>query len=325
LDYDPKDEAAPDTSYVGGRDSGPPDLAAEQRPAPHNANTIRSARRPLGRMATFGALGLVGVAAAAIGVTTFLGNSDRGRRVASVKVGPLEDMPDIKNGVPEVARPKTVRVVPTTSAPADAPPAPGSPVALPPGPAAAALSGPAPLPGGFAPARTSEPPVAMSAARPVEPRPAPVSTTVPGPVPVPVETRPGPIQAPAATLPAPPLVAALAPAPAVETTGGLSDGTSSQPSLLGTALPLVAPLPPPAPSRVATLRPERPAGQPRVRGAAESATPGAPSAPAAPQSADDDSVDLFGLKVPTIGAASRSIRDSADALVNAVTSLPGKL
>lgn len=226
-----------------------------------------------------------------LGVASYLDGKPASRR-AEVRLGPVAEMPEIRNGVPEVVRrPVTVRTVPVSPVPPQAavPSQAAAPAAAPPAPPAPAV-------------RTGD--VALPPPPPVAPAASVLAS-------VEAAARPEAVALPTETgaLPSPrTLPAVLGPAAArsAETVGGLS---------------ALHPLPPPAPSRTVQARaePQRVApNRPARTGSSVAAAP-PPSGPGTPPAtAGEDEIDVLGVKLPSASATGRRIRDGASALLDAV-------
>lgn len=268
----------------------------------------------------------------------------KARQTSAIKMGPLPDMPDIRDGVPAIRRDGVVRNVAGAPAPSGGPGADRErevaaaraldmtvqTAALRP-----ALSTPA------APAPRVDP--ISEDTRPVagpkpaaEPQPATVRAAVPA--------QPGTVTAsgspaeprPATSLPAPPVTPAKPAARPVETTAS----TVEAPVVVSSAEPGPAalPAPPLPPSRPATRqaepKPERTAALP-ARPLPPTRSPGAaPRSPAAsvteavparavPRASAEEQTQVLGVPVPEfVPQAGRRIRDAAGSVADAVSGLP---
>jgi hypothetical protein len=293
----------------------------------------RPRRRPAKvALATAGiALGLAGVAGASWGALTFLSSAVKPR--GEIVVGRV-DYPDIKDGVPALAPARTaVRVIPGASAPGPSAgtlqpgvDAPREPIAT--GALAALLTEPAVAPGTLMSARpvSRTLPAASTtkaAAKPEQAKPDTKPEATKPEIAAPARTQAASAAAaPAqtASVPLPPSAPARAAKPAAP---------EPRPMTVATAATTSASAP------VSVLPPQRSA----ARQQAASAPAGVSSAAAKPSAsapqpvneggraavAEDDSVNVFGLAVPSIGAAGRRLREGAEAFGDAVASLPGRL
>lgn len=216
----------------------------------------------------------------------------------AIRMGRVPDMPEIRNGVPEIVARGPVRVVPVAT--------------------------------GGAPAPSPEPDVTRASApvgREVSLVVEPLSTAS-----LPVASRPtsSPVSA-AATDSLRTSAALLSGAPSVPVPAGLVPRAAEMASLPRLAS---VPLPPPAPRPPLPRAASAPSGKPERLASVANAVPPpqkiararvdeARPAPPEPE-ADEDHVRVFGVNVPTIGSTGRKLRDAMGALGDAFVSLPEK-
>ncbi len=275
------------------------------RPAPvrRPAKPVRPSRLRVMGGATLGLLAAAGVSWAAM---SFIAAEPGKPRRGAIVTGSV-DYPDLKDGVPAIVAPRgQVRVVgtPSSASPAQEVAAmTASPVDS---SAMASLAG-----GGVLPRPTA-----------VSPTPAPVQAVV-RPAPVTIATQP-----PAASRADAPKIAATPSVAAASATVA-----STAPPVPASAAPLPAPRPATVtPTRTAARSPDtaRPAEPPKVAQPAGNSTatlppqrvsvtkPRARVEPPETPAAEDDHIDVFGIAVPTIGATGRRIKESVEALGDAV-------
>ncbi|WP_375462345.1 hypothetical protein [uncultured Methylobacterium sp.] len=269
-------------------------------------------RRRVGRIVVLGLLGLAGTGAFAVAASTVLsGLAGPQRAPAAIRQG-AADWPDLKDGLPALATGSVPAAVPAVREIVTAPAEPARLVAIPAradavpwidpdtrraeGPAEAGhpTTAAAAKPGAVRSKDAdlnAEPEV--SAQRPPRPMPSIVHVPVIGP------SR-------QATLVAPVRAAALAPLPAETVRARTTDPTFAAP--------------PAEPARVkprAEAQAKRsPAEKPVAARTAAAETKAAPA-----ETADEDA-EVFGLKIPSLAPAGRKIRESVEALGDAVKSLP---
>lgn len=301
------------------------------------SQAVRPALRSRKRIAWYLAVStcaLVALLGASFMATSLLSESGarteaRAGGKGEIRIGRV-DLPDLKDGVPQIsASGGTVRAVPigpstTASIAAPAPSRASLLAAAPIGPAAAAPMSQA-VAAQNAPV-SSEPSIRSLAAAPAAPLPVIRTTNAPAaPAPPPVKVAsvavaPAPAVATAAVVPVP---------PARVVVPRVTAATDASPT----------PLPPAAPTRTAPTRtasvppsPVRPkpalvaaVARPKpVTLASESATDPTTTAAitAAKPVREEEHYDVFGMKVPTLGATANRIRDGVGAIGNAVTRLP---
>lgn len=260
----------------------------------------RSWGRPWGRIALFGLLGIAGTGAFAGAASTFLAGLAGPQRAPAAIRQRAADWPDLKDGLPVLAT-GSVAAVPVIG--------PSEPARAP-APVASAIPG--------APRVEPEPAVARAA----RPLPAIVDVPVIGPA------RQASLAAPARA------VAVLAPLPA-ETIRARTTATTFA------ALPAEpAQVQPPAeaPARSSSAKPmparlpapkipvsEKPAAEKPVRKPATVEAKAVPAgAPDQDEATQDEGTEVFGIKVPSLAPAGRKIRESVEALGDAVKSLPDR-
>ena len=231
----------------------PSEVRATPAPRPRRSRPVRTAV-----IAGLGAACLAAGAGAAVYLTRT--GEPQAARLSAIKIGPVADMPEIKDGVPAIMDRAAMRVISTT--PPDKP-----------------------LPGAATGAAAVPPPTRATPSRPTEVRIG--APDVPAPVVLatdPKAARPSPVQtsalsppadrpAPTATIEHPPLP------PAAPERGGVR---RPEP-----AAPRVATLPRPRPATPAAASPP----------AAQQASATAPSPAAAPE---PDRVEVFGVKLPLV-------------------------
>jgi hypothetical protein len=285
-------------------------------------------------LATAGiALGLAGVAGASWGALSALSSAVKPR--GEIVIGRV-DYPDIKDGVPALASARpAVRVIPGASAPGPSAGAlqpaepPREPIAT--GALAALLTEPAVAPGALSPARpvsrTLPAAATKSAAKPEPAKPDPAKPEAAKPETASSARAPA-VSAAAPTVASAPAQTAAVPLPPAAPGRTAKNATPEpRPVAVATATPANA-------APVSVVPPQRSlARQPAASPATASAPAAAKTPAAAPQPvneggraavAEDDSVNVFGLAVPSIGAAGRRIREGAEAFGDAVASLPGR-
>lgn len=262
---------------------------------PSEARTRAVPRRAVGRTVLLGALGLAGCAAFAFGANTLLSGVAGPQRARPAIRQRAADWPDLKDGLPalatgSIAAPpvRTVAALPPAAAPV---------------PIEAAAADPALR--GAEPAVASAPePAKAGAGRPARPLPAIVNVPVIGPA------RQASLVAPARTVaPAAPLASETVRA---RTAAAAFAASPDEPR----AAPRVAP-PARADKPVAA---DKPASVKAVAGRKSVAV----EAAAAPEPAADEDTEVFGLKVPSLAPAGRKIRESVQALGDAVKGLPDR-
>jgi hypothetical protein len=238
----------------------------------------------------------------------------------------IEDWPEIKNGVPELAPRKPAQAAPVASAtpplvPESAPPSPvrAEPVAFPAEPALAARP---PEPEAVMGLDLRGTPAAEQGARVADRRPLPASEPPPPASASAPPIPPQPAQAPAraAAEKAAPERAAAA-AAAVVSTAALQSAAAALPSA-GPATAADKPrVQPSAPQSKAAARPKPPAKSAKAKPRTEkvASAPRAPETPpvAAPPpapAAEDDRVHVLGLSLPNLLPSGRKIREAIGSL-----------
>lgn len=310
----PNDIVAPDSSgwvdamidQTHGRET-PPALDPHEihgRPAPARRAAKRA--RPRRILAAGGAaLGLLAVAGVSWAAMSFIAAEPGRPRRGAIVTGSV-DYPDLKDGVPALVAPRgQVRVV-------------GTPSSASPAQEVAAMTA--------SPVDSSA--MASLAGGGTLPRP----TISPASTPLPSAVRPAAIAPQAAPRGDAPKTAA-SPVPAAPPVPVAPPVSPAAMPVAATATPVPLPTPRPAaatPARTASRSPDaaRPAEQPRIIASPATALPPQrasatrPPAPAEPapdtSAAEDDHINVFGLAVPTIGATGRRIRESVEALGDAV-------
>jgi len=243
-------------------------------------------------------------------------------RKAEIVIG-RTDYPEIKDGVPAIAPARSsVRIIPGAS------PTNASGFSQP------AEPGKAPMEAGALAAlvtQTSQPQAPQAAivpkaaaARPVSAKPAAAEAASA----LEAKAEPAPA-APAAGRPD--VVPPRRPAPAVAAAPNASPAPT-QTGSLPPANQAAAPLPPASPARTAKAEPKPAPTSATARPVQATAQtqPAAPPAGVAPQAVagrgdQDDHIDVFGIQMPTIGAAARKVREGAEALGSAVATFPERL
>lgn len=282
----------------------PYEIHGRPAPARRAAKRARPGRLLVAGGATIGLLAVAGVSWAAM---SFIAAEPGRPRRGAIVTGSV-DYPDLKDGVPALVAPRgQVRVV-------------GTPSSASPAQEVAATTA--------SPVDSSA--MASLAGGGILPRP----TISPVPTPVPSAVRPT-ATVPQAALRADTPKIAASPVPAAPPALAASPVPATPPVTPVTAAPLPTPRPAAAPpARTAARSPDasRPAEQPRIAPLA-----GAPAAtlppqrasatrppvrpeplPTAPAAEEDDHINVFGLAVPTIGATGRRLRESVEALGDAV-------
>jgi hypothetical protein len=254
--------------------------ARESRPAP-------AAARALPKRAMVAA-GIV-VGALALGGGAYMLAFDKPRR-AAIQIGPVADMPAIRDGIVAVK----------AAAPAPlAPPAPRG---------SASLLSPV----------SSAPPLEMRSAEPAQPAPAaPAAPRASANLLSPVSSAPLEMRGAEPTQPAP---ATLAPPPALP----VEPPPPARPVVETASITPApgVPLPPPRPLvERAELRSDRPAVQPR-RQAARPAPPVQTVAEAAAEQAPPERTKLLGVPLPDLAQTGRDIKDGVASFGETVLNLP---
>jgi hypothetical protein len=268
-----------------------PDELRATRPAP--VTTGSSRKRAM--VAAGIALGVVGVGGLSAGA--YLMGSGKSRR-AEIHMGPIGDLPEIKDGVVAVK---------TSAAEVPAPPRAASASVLSPVPAA--------------PARMAEPRTILAAPQAALASPiGPASSFSPAPI-SPSPTSLVPMARPVAAAPVEPTPAAQPAAPAV-----------AAPEVRSAALPAEAPLPPAAPPRSvaqkAGPKPERTANAQRRQPARRVEASAAPATTASTVPAEsppaEERTTVLGVPMPDLAQTGRSIKDGVVSLGEAVINLPSR-
>ncbi len=208
----------------------------------------------------------------------------------AIRMGRVPDMPEIRNGVPELVARPPIRVIQAAASPAATSlPEPES------------LRGPAVAPASRDASLQAEPvsTASLPATGLVTAASARTSATL------------------LSEAPSVPVPAALVPRPAEATPLSGRGAVPLPPPAPRMPLAKVAAAPSGRPERTASAGAVIPAPQKVTR------TQVADARPVAPES-DDDHVNVFGLEVPTIGSTGRKLRDAVGALGDAFVSLPGK-
>ena len=242
-----------------------------------------------------GIFGLI-LAAGGAGAYALLSEREPGKlpaeKLATIKIGPVEDMPEIKDGVPALAT-KPIRVIGTAPGlglqPAPKPPetAPSRSASL--EPSIDSLLNPAP---------TIVPKPVVPASKPVPTAMKPAADAKPASVPVTTGEQTASIAQPPPLPPRAERASASVPAPAI------AAGKPATP-----------------PSNAAqVLRAPGAAVPPTRQAAAPAAAPSAAPVPAQIAAAEDDEVRVFGVPLP----GGRQIRRAAENFADAVTGLPEK-
>ncbi|WP_375453972.1 hypothetical protein [uncultured Methylobacterium sp.] len=260
--------------------------AAAQHP-PVGRASHRLSHRPWGRIALFGLLGIAGTGAFASAASTFLAGLAGPQRAPAAIRQRAADWPDLKDGLPVLAT-GSVAVLPAI---------------VPPGPVASAIPG-APRAGAVA--------LEAATARKTRALPEIVDVPVIGPA------RQVSLVAPART------VAALAPLPA-ETIHARTTATTfaALPAEPAQAQPSSAKA---VPARVPAAKlplSEKPAAEKPVRKPVMVEAKALP-ADAPDRDTPDEATEVFGIKVPSLAPAGRKIRESVEALGDAVRGLPDR-
>ena len=269
----------------------------------------------------------VGVAASFAAGTFFLARLPE-EPAPKVTFTRIEDWPEIKNGVPELAPRKTAQASPVASAapPAQesAPPAPvkAEPVAPPAEPAlAAAASEPEAVTG----LELRGAPAADQDDRIADRRPLPASEPSPAPSAPPAPPEPPQLSARAATIAkAVPedAVTVAAAAVAISTAAPQAVVDATSPSMAPAAAGKTQVRPGAPQAKVAGARPKPPArsakAKPRTERVASAPAPEAPPAaaatPPAVPAAEDDRVNVLGLSLPNLLPSGRKIREAIGSL-----------
>lgn len=242
----------------------------------------------------------------------FLPKPDAPRR-SEIRMGRLPDMPEIRNGVPEIVGTRPVRVIESSST--------GSTSFGPKSVAATAVQAAsfstAALPSAFS-AVAATPRIAQEEAF------APIRTVSARSEPVPSAPSATAFVASPAASARPPAPAVVQPAAAVEASVApkVQPSPAAEPASTASVPDVIArvvPLPPPAPVRSAAaarspdIRPDKPARATQV--ASRQAPPGAASGPVAvPPAPADDRFEVLGVKLPN----GRDVRDAMSSIGDAL-------
>lgn len=266
---------------------------------PHRSPDLRPGRKPSLRLVLAGLVGVSALAGFGVAASTLMAGL---AAPTPVKLGPSSraaDWPELKDGLPAVAG--IAPAVPVTPKPAE-PEKPALrmavlPEALAPAPAVASppMSGPArSIP--------SAPPPAKSVAVPEAP-----TKRIPTPTPV------APIAAARQVVPLPPTRTAALQQPRASETVRARDAV----------VPAAAPTPKPVAATPIPASPEKPARKvmavskpPVAKKAADAAKPGA--ATVAQAEPADEETEVLGIKLPSLAPAGRKLKESVDALGDAM-------
>lgn len=257
-------------------------------------------RRTLGSRMVLTAAGLCILAAGLAGGYA-ISTMEKSLRAADIRIGRVDDWPELKDGVP---------VLKAAATPAVA--APG----------AALVAAPA-----------TALPAQMSFSAPD--LPSPVSLPAPSTA-VEANRPPGDIAAPAATLAAAPLreerVSEIAPQPTAEDRTASLELRAQETIAEETSPSVAVPLPPRRPlDTVDPVRPKKivaaPARQAAVPPGETTLSPPMSITPPQQQreeAPDSDRIDVLGVKVPTLTAAGRKVRDTLGSVGDAIRTLPDR-
>ncbi|TXN73166.1 hypothetical protein [Methylobacterium sp. WL6] len=330
------------------------DLALDPSETRQSPKTVPrpAARRPWARIALFGVIGVAGTGAFAAAASTYLSGLAGPQRAKPIVTSrQAADWPDLKDGLPALATgspssiPKIREILPPEpaeppvvearidpmlragSVATDAVPTPATPAITPNPPVAASkLATPAPAPKPV-PALV-EVPVIGPARQATLVAPA---RTVPGIAPLAAETVRAKTETAtyAALPPEPPKAVATRPASAVDETAKIEaakieaakpelakreaakpEPSKAKPRIEAHAKPPAATAAPAASKAVA----EKPAAR----------KPAAVEAKAVPAEAQDEDTEVFGIKVPSLAPAGRKLRESVEALGDAVKGIPDR-
>ena len=313
---------------------------SETRSAP--AVTPRTgARRPWARIALFGALGLGATGAFAGVASTYLSGLAGPQRAKPIAMSQkAADWPDLKDGMPALAGsgpavPKIREILPPEPAPAPVVEARIDPMLRAGNTAADAVAPPVVAPNAVAAAGKPEVPAQKPLPAIVEVPvigPARQATlvaparTVPGIAPLAAETVRAKTEttAYAALPPEPPKAVATKPAPTKEAIR--HEGAKPEVSKPEAVKPEAAKAKPrieahakPAAVPAGKAVAEKPAARKSVAVEAKAA-----ETKPAPAQAQDEDTEVFGIKVPSLAPAGRKIRESVEALGDAVKGIPDR-